>query len=208
MANGGRAAPDCQTPLQLQLADPAIESDRGFRNKQAIPFRVRRDPTENLDEGERKWSGQGISLFTMLRVEPVTEATTEVHTALARLLPQLNAKLTLPPFERLEAIVADPSVTLLVARERDEIVGTATVIVYTTPFWIKARLDEVVVDESARGQGVGAALVSACVDIARAKGAQVAELQSGVLREAANRLYKRMGFELRESNLYRMVLRA
>jgi GNAT superfamily N-acetyltransferase len=142
----------------------------------------------------------------MARIEPVTEATPEVYAALERLLPQLNSRLTLPPFERLEAIVADPSVTLLIAREGDEIVGTATVIVYTTPFWIKARLDEVVVDESARGKGVGAALVKACLDIAREKGAQVAELQSGVLREAANRLYPRMGFELRESNLYRIVL--
>jgi GNAT superfamily N-acetyltransferase len=143
----------------------------------------------------------------MVRVELVTEATPEVYAALERLLPQLNSKLTLPPFERLEAIVADPSVALLVARDGDEIVGTATVIVYTTPFWIKARLDEVVVDESARGKGVGAALVTACLDIARTKGAQVAELQSGVSREAANRLYPRMGFERRESNLYRMVLR-
>ena len=142
----------------------------------------------------------------MVRIETVTQATPEVYAALARLLPQLNPKLTLPPFERLEAIVADPSVTLLIARDGARIVGTATVIVYTTPFWIKARLDEVVVDESARGKGVGAALVAACVDIAREKGAQVAELQSGVLRDAANRLYKRMGFELRESNLYRLVL--
>lgn len=142
----------------------------------------------------------------MVRIEPVTEATPEVYAALARLLPQLNPSLTLPPFERLEAIVADPSVTLLIAREGDEIVGTSTVIVYTTPFWIKARLDEVVVDEAARGKGVGAALVTACINIAREKGAQVAELQSGVLREAANRLYPRLGFERRESNLYRMIL--
>ena len=142
----------------------------------------------------------------MVRIEPVTEATSEVYAAIARLLPQLNPRLTLPPFERLEAIVADPSVTLLIAREGHEIVGTSTVIVYTTPFWIKARLDEVVVDEGARGKGVGAALVAACIEIAREKGAQVAELQSGVLREAANRLYPRMGFERRESNLYRMIL--
>jgi|SRR5450756_285928 GNAT superfamily N-acetyltransferase len=143
----------------------------------------------------------------MVTIERVREATTEVHAALGRLLPQLNAKLTLPPLERLEAIVADPSVTLLIAREVGEIVGTATVIVYTTPFWIKARLDEIVVDESARGKGAGAALVAACLDVARAKGAQVAELQSATFRESANRLYPRMGFERRESNLYRIVLR-
>ena len=86
-----------------------------------------------------------------MRVEPVRELTPEIEDALARLLPQLNATLTVPDRKRVERILADPAVTLLVAREGDHIVGTATVIVYTTPFWIKARLDEVVVDQSARG---------------------------------------------------------
>lgn len=142
----------------------------------------------------------------MVRVESVTEATPEVLGALAQLLPQLNPHLPVPTMERLQAIVADPSVSLLVARDGQEIVGTTTVIVYTTPFWIKARLDEVVVEEAARGKGVGAALVKASLDIAREKGAQVAELQSRKSREAANRLYQRLGFELRDSNLYRIVL--
>ncbi len=142
----------------------------------------------------------------MVRIEPVTEATPEVHAALSRLLPQLNPQLPVPTMERLQAIVADPAVTLLLARDGEQIVGTTTVIVYTTPFWIKARLDEVVVDESARGKGVGAALVKASLDIAREKGAEVVELQSGVQREESNRLYPRMGFKLRETNVYRIVL--
>src|SRR6202162_2064908 len=142
----------------------------------------------------------------MVRIESVSEATPEVHAALAYLLPQLNSQLPVPTMERLRATVADPAVTLLLAREGQEIVGTTTVIVYTTPFWIKARLDEVVVDEAARGKGVGAALVNACLDIARRRGAQVAGLQSGVQREAANRLYPKMGFKLRETNVYRIVL--
>jgi GNAT superfamily N-acetyltransferase len=143
----------------------------------------------------------------MVSVEPATQATPEVHAALARLLPQLNPQLPVPTMERLQEIMADPAVTLLLARNGQQIVGTATVIVYTTPFWIKARLDEVVVDEGARGKGVGAALVNACLDLARRSGAELAELQSGVQREAANRLYPRMGFQLRETNVYRIVLR-
>jgi GNAT superfamily N-acetyltransferase len=142
----------------------------------------------------------------MLRIETVTEATSEVQAALAKLLPQLNACLPISTMERLQAIVADPAVTLLLASDGNDIVGTTTVIVYTTPFWIKARLDEVVVDEAARGKGVGAALVKAALDVARARGAQVAELQSGVQREAANRLYPRMGFKRRETNVYRITL--
>lgn len=142
----------------------------------------------------------------MVHVETATEATPEIQDALARLLPQLNPQLPTPAMDRLCALIADPAVTLLLAMDGKEIVGTTTLIVYTTPFWIKARLDEVVVDGSARGKGVGAALVEAALEIARERGAQVAELQSGVQREAANRLYPRMGFQRRETNVYRIVL--
>ena len=146
-----------------------------------------------------------------VRIEAATQATPEVHAALTRLLPQLNPNLPVPTLETLQSIVADPAVTLLLAINENEVgnevVGTATVIVYPTPFWLKARLDDVVVDEGARGKGVGTALVNACLDVARERGAEVAELQSGVDREAANRLYPRMGFERRETNVYRIVLR-
>lgn len=141
-----------------------------------------------------------------MRIEAVTEVTPELHAATARLLRQLNSRLPAPSLERLRRIINDPAVTLLVAKEGDEIVGTSTVIVYSTPFWIKARLDEVVVDESARGKGVGEALVRACLDIGRQRGAEVAELQSGPERAAAHRLYERMGFKIRETDVYRIEL--
>jgi len=143
-----------------------------------------------------------------MKVEAVREASDELQAALARLLPQLNPTLPVPDMHRLGRMLADPDVTLLVAKEGDEIVGTTTVIVYTTPFWIKARLDEVVVDASARGKGVGEALVNAALDVGREKGAQVAELQSGrgPNRDAAHRLYERLGFKIRESDVMRIVL--
>jgi GNAT superfamily N-acetyltransferase len=142
-------------------------------------------------------------------IEAVAEATPALQQSLARLLPQLNPILPPPDLERLQRLLADPDVTLLVARDGDEIVGTTTVIVYTTPFWIKAHLDEVVVDESARGKGVGEDLVKAALDVARERGAQIAELHSGrtPAREAAHRLYERMGFQLRNSDVFRIVLR-
>jgi GNAT superfamily N-acetyltransferase len=143
-----------------------------------------------------------------MKVETVREASDELQAALGRLLPQLNPTLPVPDMHRLGRMLADPDVTLLVAKEGDEIVGTTTVIVYTTPFWIKARLDEVVVDASARGKGVGEALVNAALDVGREKGAQVAELQSGrgPNRDAAHRLYERLGFKIRESDVMRIVL--
>jgi len=143
-----------------------------------------------------------------MRIEAVSELTPEIENALARLLPQLNPKLTVPDHLRLERLVADPDVVLLLAWDGDDIVGTTTVIVYTTPFWIKARLDEVVVDERVRGKGVGEALVKAALDVGRDRGAQIAELQSGrgSNREAAHRLYERLGFRIRDSDVFRIVL--
>ena len=143
-----------------------------------------------------------------MRIDVVREATPEIQAALARLLPQLNPTLPAPDMERLERLVGDADVTLLVARDGDAIVGTTTVIVYTTPFWIKARLDEVVVDASARGKGAGVALIQAALDVGRANGAQVAELQSGrgPARDAAHRLYARLGFKIRDSDVMRIVL--
>ena len=87
-----------------------------------------------------------------MRIEVVREATNEIHAALACLLPQLNPTLPVPDMPRLHRLLADPAATLLVAKDGEDIVGTTTVIVYTTPFWIKARLDEVVVDANARGK--------------------------------------------------------
>src|SRR5712692_733815 len=110
-------------------------------------------------------------LAMTVRVEAATGATSELQSALARLLPQLYSQLPVPTADRVQAIVADPAVTLLLAKEGDAIVGTATVVVYPTPFWIKARLDDVVVDEAARGKGVGEALVDACLKVARTRGA-------------------------------------
>lgn len=143
-----------------------------------------------------------------MHVEVVRDATNEIHAALARLLPQLNPTLPVPDMPRLQRLLADPAATLLVAKDGEDIVGTTTVIVYTTPFWIKARLDEVVVDANARGKGVGEALVKAALDVGRAKGAQVAELQSGrgEARKAAHRLYERLGFKPRDTDVMRIVL--
>ena len=142
-----------------------------------------------------------------MRIEAATEATPDLLEALASLLPQLNPQLRPLTIERLARVVADPAVTLLVVRDgENRIAGTAAVLVYVTPAYAKARIEDVVVDESARGKGVGDALVRKCIEVAREKGAEIVELQSARWREVANRLYPRLGFKLRESNLYRLDL--
>ena len=141
-----------------------------------------------------------------MRIEAATEATQELLDALTSLLPQLNPKLKPLTMERLSTVIGDPATTLLVARDDGRIVGAAAVLVYATPAFVKARIEDVVVDEHARGKGVGEALVRRCLEVARERGAEIVELQSARWREVANRLYPRLGFELRESNLYRLNL--
>ena len=141
-----------------------------------------------------------------MRIEAATEATQELLDALTPLLPQLNPRLEPLSMERLSRVIGDPATTLLLVRDDGGIVGAAAVLVYATPAFVKARIEDVVVDESSRGKGVGEALVGRCIEVARERGAEIVELQSARWREVANRLYPRLGFQLRESNLYRLEL--
>ncbi|HEV2218573.1 MAG TPA: GNAT family N-acetyltransferase [Candidatus Dormibacteraeota bacterium] len=141
-----------------------------------------------------------------MRVEAATEATQELLDALNTLLPQLNPQLKPLTTERLSGVIRDPATTLLVVREDGRIAGAAAVLVYATPAYVKARIEDVVVDGKSRGKGVGEALVRRCIEVARERGAEIVELQSARWREVANRLYPRLGFKLRESNLYRLEL--
>ena len=141
-----------------------------------------------------------------MRIEAATEATQELLDALTPLLPQLNPRLEPLSMERLSRVIGDRATTLLLVRDDGGIVGAAAVLVYATPAFVKARIEDVVVDESSRGKGVGEALVGRCIEVARERGAEIVELQSARWREVANRLYPRLGFQLRESNLYRLEL--
>lgn len=141
-----------------------------------------------------------------VRIEAARVASPELLAALTALLPQLNPNLPAPTAEHLAVLLEDPGATLLIARDGDAIVGTAVVIVYPTTMRFESRIEDVVVDEAARGRGVGEALVRECIEVARRRGASIVELQSARVRVAANRLYERMGFERRDSNPYRMTL--
>ena len=142
-----------------------------------------------------------------MRIEAATEATQELLEALTALLPQLNPQLEPLTMDRLSRVIGDPATTLLVARDgARRITGAAAVLVYATPAFVKARIEDVVVDEHSRGKGVGEAMVRRCIEVARERGAEIVELQSARWREVANRLYPRLGFQLRESNLYRLEL--
>ena len=138
-------------------------------------------------------------------IEHVTEANDELVAAFARLMPQLSPRAPAPTREGLAAIAR--GAILLIARGADgAIAGALTLTLYPIPTGLQARIDDVVVDGAARGQGLGAALSREAIQRARAAGAVAIGLTSHASREAANRLYVRLGFERRETNVYRLAL--
>src|SRR5258706_2991843 len=102
-----------------------------------------------------------------MRIEAATEATQELLDALTSLLPQLNPQLKPLTMERLSTVIGDPATTLLVVSDDGRIVGAAAVLVYATPAFVKARIEDVVGDHRSRGQGVAKELVRRCVEVAR-----------------------------------------
>jgi len=137
-------------------------------------------------------------------IETVDEPTAEVVEALARLLPQLSSAPP-PDAAQLATIMAEGS-TVFVARVHGEIVGSLTLVMYRIATGLKAWIEDVVVDEAARGHGVGEALNMAALDEARKRGAKAVSLTSRPSHEAANRLYQRIGFSARDTNVYRYDL--
>ena len=152
---------------------------------------------------------------TVIKVSISVRAATEVDDGLveafSRLIPQLSLSSPPPTAAELLSIIDNPNSVLFIAElDGDDdvrsVVGSLTLAFYRIPTGLKAWIEDVVVDESARGLGVGEALNVAAIDESRQRGAKNVSLTSRSSREAANRLYQRLGFEPYETNLYRFGL--
>lgn len=139
-------------------------------------------------------------------IEVATQATDELVSAFARLVPQLSQRSPSPTREQLAEMIASPASDVLVARLNGEVVGTLTLVIFRIPTGVRAWIEDVVVDDAARGHGVGEQLNRFALDLARANGATTVDLTSRPSREAANRMYQRIGFTKRDTNVYRFDL--
>jgi ribosomal protein S18 acetylase RimI-like enzyme len=139
----------------------------------------------------------------VLRIEAATELSDELVDAFAHLIPQLSQRAESPGRADLEQIVAAPTTTILVARDAATIVGTLTLALFPIPTGLRAWIEDVVVDESARAQGAGEALTREAIRLAAEAGARTVDLTSRPERTAANRLYERIGFRRRDTSVYR-----
>jgi ribosomal protein S18 acetylase RimI-like enzyme len=138
-----------------------------------------------------------------VEVEAVHQVTDELVDAAGRLLPQLSRSAVPLGADELARIVSHQAITLFVARNQDIIVGMLTLVTFPLPSGLRARIEDVVVDQDARGHGVGTALTMAALDLTQQQGARSIDLTSRASRVAANRLYQQLGFQLRDSNVYR-----
>lgn len=145
-----------------------------------------------------------------MKIEIIREVTDELMAAFARLIPQLSASNPAPTRAEVAEMLASPATIFFIARDpecADEIVGALTLALFRIPTGLRAWIEDVIVDAHSRGKGIGEALCLAALAHARDAGATTVDLTSRPSREAANRLYQRIGFDRRETNVYRYNLR-
>lgn len=143
-----------------------------------------------------------------VRVEIVREADQELVDAFARMLPQLSSAAEALDRAALGRILGCDANTMLIARAAGgAVVGTLTLVMFPAPAGLRARIEDVIVDHAARGQGVAGLLIREAIRLAREAGARTVDLTSRPDRAAANRLYERQGFRQRESTVYRVPLK-
>jgi ribosomal protein S18 acetylase RimI-like enzyme len=136
-------------------------------------------------------------------VEVLGEVTDEVVEAFGVLLPQLSSSARAADRAVLERVVGSAATTLLIARFDGKIAGTLSLVMFPIPTGLRAWIEDVIVDEAARGQGIGQILTVEALRIAEEAGARTVDLTSRASREAAGRLYERVGFESRSTRFYR-----
>jgi ribosomal protein S18 acetylase RimI-like enzyme len=143
-------------------------------------------------------------------IEVASDVTEELYRSLQRLIPQLTTNNTAPGWDELTTLLNSKSSTLLIARQPDEkgnIVGILTLAIYRVPTGIRSVIEDVVVDEKVRRQGIGEALLLHAIELAKEAGASGVALTSNRRREAANALYQSIGFKRRETNAYYLNLK-
>ena len=144
--------------------------------------------------------------MSAIQVAPVMSASADVLAACHRLIPQLSASSAPVSAQELEELIESDTTVLFAARSGQEIVGLLTLAIFRIPTGVRAWIEDVVVENQARGKGVGEALNRAALAEAERRGAKTVDLTSRPSREAANRLYQRLGFKQRDTNVYRYDL--
>ncbi len=147
---------------------------------------------------------EAMESTTPISISVVDHVDDTLVSGFAKLIPQLSSSSPPPTLQQLQAIVEAPSTHLVVARDANQqLIGSMTLVLFRIPTGVRAWIEDVVVDESARGLGAGVAMNSAALKIAYEAGAKTVDLTSRPSRTAAHRLYEKLGFEIRDTAVYR-----
>ena len=145
----------------------------------------------------------------MIKIFEITEMSQKVYDAFERLLPQLSSSAKIPTWEEMEDLINSKAGIVLAAVDDEDpegtILGTMTLVVFRIPTGVRAWVEDVVVDKEARGKGIGEKLIRTSIERAKAEGAKTIDLTSRPSRVEAHRLYKRCGFEMRETCVFRRI---
>jgi len=139
----------------------------------------------------------------MIKIFEISKADDETFDAVNRLLPQLSKSANLINLEKLHKLCSSECTRLYFAKEGEFILGMLSLVVFSIPTGTKAWIEDVVVDQKARGKGVGKALMNHALDESKKCGVKSIDLTSRPSRESANKLYQSLGYEVRETNVYR-----
>jgi ribosomal protein S18 acetylase RimI-like enzyme len=185
-ALGGAPTPSATTPSATALAEPEPQLEREAEPQPEPEPEPVPEPRE-------------------VRISEVTAASVDVLDTLQRLVSELSSSAPKPHAAELEEIIESPVTRLIVARDGgDEVVGMLTLALFRIPTGMRAWIEDVVVDQAARGEGVGEKLVREAIRIASENGARTIDLTSNRRREAANRMYGKLGFGRRDTTVYRI----
>lgn len=141
-----------------------------------------------------------------MNIVEITRYSEEVLESLNNLLPQLLPSASLLSKADLVKIIQSESCHLLMAEKNGQYYGSLTLTIVKIPTGLKAWIEDVVVNVNIRGKGVGRLLIEYAVGLAEERGAQTIDVTSRPFRKSANKLYKRVGFDLRETNVYRLKI--
>ena len=139
----------------------------------------------------------------MTEVTVARYASEELLDQVNHLLPQLSSSAPTMTMAQLKDLLDSSAITLFLATHQGRTIGMLTLAMFPIPTGIRAWIEDVVVDADSRGVGAGALLTATAVEHARRHGAVTVDLTSRPAREAANALYRKVGFVSRETNVYR-----
>ena len=143
-----------------------------------------------------------------MKVRRISRYSEDIFNAILRLLPQLSADAKLPTKELVKKMLNSKNSYLLVAELNDgNIIGMLTIGTYLIPSKMKVWIEDVVIDESYRGKGIGKELTLFAIEYSKSLGAEVIELTSKPARIEANKLYQHLGFVKHETNMYRIYMK-